>query len=364
MMEHLADRLRHASRIDLRSLSIYRIIFGSMLLFVFLPQFSWIGDLPPTLFKPPLFSIANLFSGFPPKVFFQVIDGLILLSLIGLTMGFFTRMCTFILLVALILGFSFQYSLGKIDHPILFISVLFLMLFNNWGAWYSADRWLGRTTNEKEHTDLSLLAVIAAFGFFTAGYSKALNWIDFDLTTSGVLSWVETFYYTQGLDKLLIPWAIDFREPIFWELLDATAVIFELGFLFAIFHRNTLYLWLGMWCLFHFINSFLLFLPFEINWLVVTAFISWNEFRRGGLLRRAYPVLIVSLAGLGIVLIKILAWSAPPIDITTVRTVIQGVIWLLLSMLFLYILKVGPGRIAPVSSTGGDRSEARLVKSA
>ena len=41
---------------------------------------------------------------------------------------------------------------------------------------------------------IALMALLVAFGFFSAGLPKALKWIDFDLSTSGVRSWVSIIF--------------------------------------------------------------------------------------------------------------------------------------------------------------------------
>lgn len=47
----------------------------------------------------------------------------------------------------------------------------------------------------KGTADSSFLGILIAFGFLTAGWAKAFSWIDFDLTTSGFLSWFYSGYF-------------------------------------------------------------------------------------------------------------------------------------------------------------------------
>ena len=191
-----------------------------------------------------------------------------------------TRSSTILLLTLLLIGNSFQYSLGKIDHVILYPCVLFVMCFQNWGECFSVDS-LRKGQHENvgdplsKTANLSLLGIFIAFGFFTAGFGKALSWVDFDLSTSGFLSWLYRGYYNFGSDRLLAPLAIQINLPLLWELVDYSAVIFELGFCVAILGRRSWYRWLTMACLFHLMNCLLLNIPFNHNTLAYLAFVPW-----------------------------------------------------------------------------------------
>lgn len=119
------------------------------------------------------------------------------------------------------------------------------MIFMDWGRFLSVDslirkrkRSLSVDKTQTASTHLSMLGILIAFGFLTAGYGKALNWIDFDLSTSGVLSWLYNSYFTLGRDELLAPYAIQIESRWLWEITDLSGVLFELGFLVALFWRR------------------------------------------------------------------------------------------------------------------------------
>ncbi|MGB7485145.1 MAG: hypothetical protein WA901_03075, partial [Phormidesmis sp.] len=61
-------------------------------------------------------SIGSLLKAFPPSPFFQAIDIAIGVCTVTLLLGFCTRLSTTLLLGLIVIGSTFQYSLGKIDH--------------------------------------------------------------------------------------------------------------------------------------------------------------------------------------------------------------------------------------------------------
>ncbi|MEM9162207.1 MAG: hypothetical protein AAGC54_03965 [Cyanobacteria bacterium P01_F01_bin.4] len=274
----IETQIRIATRVEARSLSFFRIVFGVFTMLFLWRRYVWLGAVPDAFFNPPLLSITSFFWRFPPAPFFQGIDLLVGICTVTLTIGLMTRASTLGLLVLLLLGNNFQFSLGKIDHTILYPCVLLVMCFQNWGAFFSVDALRQRLSPSRqldEAANLSLLGLFIAFGFFTAGFGKALNWVDFDLSTNGFLSWLYRGYYNFGSDQLLAPLAIQVNLPILWELVDYSAVIFELGFCVAILGRRSWYLWLTIACLFHLMNCLLLNIPFNDNAIAYLAFIPW-----------------------------------------------------------------------------------------
>lgn len=301
----LEKRIELATRTDVRSLCFFRILFGLFSILLVWPSYSWIGYAPDAFLNPPVLSIASLFSSFPSPQFFLAIDIGIFITVITLAMGLFTRTSTVLLLVLMLAGKSFQYSFGKIDHDILYLCVLFVMAFQDWGRFLSVDSLLQRNKRnfsvenaQETTTDLSLLGILVAFGFLTAGFGKALNWADFNLSTSGVLSWLYRGYFTQGQDKLLAPFAIQLESPWLWEIADLSGVVFELGFLVALFWRRTWHVWLTIACGFHLINCLLLNISFDRHAIVYLAFVPWISFAIVNGVCFKYPkVLLIALSG-------------------------------------------------------------------
>ena len=280
-LSNVEFRLKSVGRIDVESLCIFRVMFGLFTILLFWRRYAWLGAVPDAFFKPPIFSLAALFNSFPPAAFCQFIDIAVGICTLTLTLGCLTRISTVLLLLLLLIGNSFYFSLGFINHEILYLCVLLVMCFQDWGRMFSVDALLqGRTATAettRPMTSLWLLIILIAFGFFTSGYGKAFSWIDFDLTTSGFLAWFYDGYFTLGRNQLLAPLVLKIHAPLLWELLDISAVVFELGFLVAMWTRRSWYAWLTIACFFHLANCLLLNISFTANAVAYMAFVPWSQ---------------------------------------------------------------------------------------
>jgi len=132
----IEGKIRKATQIDLKSLCCFRVVFGLFVMLFLWSKYAWLGAVPDAIFSPPMLSLASLFREFPSPFFFHAIDLAIGISTITLTIGLFTRLSTVLLLTLLIIGNSFSYSLGKIDHSILYPCVLLTMSFQDWGTMF------------------------------------------------------------------------------------------------------------------------------------------------------------------------------------------------------------------------------------
>lgn len=262
--------------VDGNSLAVYRFLFSGWMMLFGPPQYAWLGEVPKAFYSAPPLSIASFFDTFPDASFFRLLDGVIAASLIFVAVGFLTRLSTGVLLVSLLVGNSFQYSFGKIDHAILVQCVLLVMIFANWGRSLSIDQLIFQRRFRGDPS-IWLLALLLAFGFFSAGFGKAINWIDFDPRWNGFLNWLYSGYYTLGRQDLLAPVAINIRPLWIWELADISAVVFELGFLVAILRHRWLMTWLAIACAFHLTNCLVLNIPFSIYAICYLAFVPWTK---------------------------------------------------------------------------------------
>ncbi|MFG6104606.1 hypothetical protein D0962_11080 [Leptolyngbyaceae cyanobacterium CCMR0082] len=282
-LDSLEAQIKQSTRIDATSLCLFRVVFGLFTLFLRWPSFRWLSTVPDAFYNPPIFSLSSFLAGFPHAFVFYGIDFCLSVFIVALLIGLFTRFATVALLTTLIVANSFQYSLGKIDHGgVLYLCVLLVMSFQDWGRYFSVDSLLfyGRQVHQessKPHKNLYFLALLIAFSFFTAGFGKALAWVDFDLSTSGFLSWLYSGYFSYGRTHLLAPFIVGLDLPLLWELIDYSAVLFELGFLLAMFWRRAWYVWLALGCFFHLSNSLLLNIPFNTNAIAYLAFIPWSQ---------------------------------------------------------------------------------------
>jgi hypothetical protein len=155
--------------------------------------------------------------------------------------------------------------IGKIDHDILTLVILPCMVLADWGRYYSLDA--KRRRDEPSTTGtargLALFAVLLAFGMFSGGFPKALAWIDFDLDTSGVLSW----YFPQAiaLDRgLFLAPHVSAFPAVLLEAADYLGALLEVSAFAALLHSRRLWLvWLVFVSVFHLLNVLLLNINFS-----------------------------------------------------------------------------------------------------
>ena len=263
-------------RIDGNSLAFYRILFCIFFGVLAVSSYDWIGEVPKAFFEPPMLSIASFFNTFPDKPFFLFLNVVIHVSLVLVALGLFTRVSTGVLLAATVIGNNFHFSFGKVDHAILVQCVLLVMLVINWGQSLSIDQILFKRRSRND-SSIWLIAVFLAFGFFTAGFGKALVWIDLDFKTNGFLAWLYSGYYNLGRQNLLASTVIGIRPLWIWEFADISAVVFELGFMIAIFRRRSMMAWLLIACVFHLINCLVLNIAFSSYTICYLAFVPWSK---------------------------------------------------------------------------------------
>ncbi|RNI26252.1 hypothetical protein [Rufibacter latericius] len=260
---------------NVKSLSAFRIVVGFFLLAGYVPNFSWIAAAPQALFTPPLFSLATLFDGFPGHSFFYVLDGIVLLSLVCVILGIKARASTLVFLAACLVGLNFNFSFGKIDHSILIYALLLCMAFSGWGKHLAL--WPDKESRvDSPSKSLSLLSILLCFAMFSAGFEKAISWLDLDPTQNGFMGWFRDGYYTLDRHYLLARY-VNYFPPALLEIFDYTAVVFELSPLFFLLHsRKAWRLWLLVACIFHVTNTFLLNIPFMANSMVYLAFTDFT----------------------------------------------------------------------------------------
>ncbi|MEN2281723.1 hypothetical protein AAGF08_06250 [Algoriphagus sp. SE2] len=265
--------MKESTQMPLQSLVVLRILTGLFFLIIYSPFFFWIGEVPQVFFYPPILSLANLFSGFPPAYFFYVLDILITLALLGVTLGYKAKFSGIAASLLLFIGFNWQYSMGKIDHNILLLTFLGLMSFSGWGTKAALVPDTPEPEGRKEKVT-SLLAVLLCFGMFSAGFLKAYVWIDFDPTMNGFLRWYYSGLYGKETDYFLIKYLQEL--PFWWlDIMDYGGVVFELSpFLFLLLGRKSWRLWLLGATLFHLMNLLILNIPFTPSFIIYLTFLN------------------------------------------------------------------------------------------
>lgn len=282
----------------IESVAIFRIIAGFFLFFFYSPAFQWVGEIPSAFYNPPLLSISFFFQGFPPVEIFAILDISLLVCMLCMILGIRARIFTRLYVFLAVFGYSFQYSLGKIDHTILLLAMLAAMSFSGWGTKFAVVPDKVKKSDSLEKS-VALLAVLLCFAFFTAGFEKALNWLNLDLSKSGSAYWFQSGFYAMGRTHLLAP--AGEKIPFFvFKIMDYSAVVFELiPLLCLLISRRAWITWLGIACIFHLINLLLLNIPFFLQAIIYLAFLDYSRLYRLVSLKRRMIVIggVVALIG-------------------------------------------------------------------
>jgi hypothetical protein len=271
------QRLEDTCSNDARSLGLFRIFWGPYILLFCAPYSAFVGQVPQSFYNPPVLSLAFLFAGFPPYWLMLAGDLVRIWLVVLITIGVKTRVCTIVLCLLTFILTNFVYSFGKINHDTLVWAVALCLAFTDWGVPYALvpDR---RINPKVAARALATAGVLIAFAMFTAGLDKARHWINFDLSTSGFLSWFYGGYYTLDRKLLLAPVVLKFPSWLL-KILDYAAVAFELSpFFFLLAGRAAWRAWLLVASCFHLANALLLNIPFLAHVIVYLPFVSFARF--------------------------------------------------------------------------------------
>ena len=161
----LADRLDRwmfsAFELSPRGAAIYRMLFAAgVLLAIKPPVWGYIADYPDSFFSPPFGVTFFFFTGFPPPLYFQALNVVLVFAAVALVFGWHTRVASFALAASIFAGNAWSYSFGKINHDILFIVVPLVMGFSGWGDALSVDA--TRRKGPPQHQCLAARAARAA----------------------------------------------------------------------------------------------------------------------------------------------------------------------------------------------------------
>lgn len=268
-------------RVTPKGLGLYRIAYAAFALLFVAPghttysDFSPLASLPDVFYHPPPGPMQML-PGFPPALFFEGLHVLLALSLSAVLFGFCTRTASVTTTVLFLIGYGFSYSLGKVNHNMLFVLLPALMSLSNWGAAYSFDAQAGRTARAVASWPIVLVTLVTGFAMFTAGFPKILGgWLD--PSTQAAQSRLVHQFFIKGRQDLLAPWALQFDSPVLWELFDIATVCFEIGFLFAILHPTTTRLFAVGGLAFHTGVMAVLNIAFLVNLIVYAAVLPWSR---------------------------------------------------------------------------------------
>lgn len=263
-------------------LGLFRIFTALFFLFFLMPNASYYSELalfPADFYNPPPGPMMVLDS-FPPAWFFFVVHYLLVISWIGVLVGYKTRLMSLAAAGFTLILLGFIFSIGKVNHQMLLILLPAIMAFSGWGRAYSVDERHAKTINGANGWTFVLLALFIGFMFFTAGFPKFLGgWLQGDsLATKGHLL---NQYFVRGRTEMLSGYMVEFDSPFFWGVLDWATVLFEAGFLIAAFRAGWTRLFVCIAVLFHFSTMLTLNIGFLVNFPAYAAFLPWDKIELG-----------------------------------------------------------------------------------
>lgn len=269
--------------VDAAGLGLFRMAYAAFALFIIAPghdaytNLVALAELPDAMFAPPPGPM-QLFRGFPPVIVAEGILLLLNLALAALLIGYRTRLASISTAVLFLLVYGFSYSLGKINHNLLFVLVPIVMAGSGWGGDLSYDAQF-HDRREPRAWPLMLLAVIVGFAMFTSGFAKLLGgWLD--LSTQAAYGHLLKHFFVRGRVDLLAPYAVGLESRTLWEVFDYATVLFELGFLLSISSARSFRWFVAAAVVFHFGIMLILNISFHFNLIVYAAFADWPTMGR------------------------------------------------------------------------------------
>ena len=242
----------HSHPLTVRDLAIYRILYASFAMLMAVPRGLWLEHLPDVFFSPPA-SLAAIVAAPLPFEYVQLLNVLLALSLAALLIGWYTRTASISATVLMILLNTWIYSPGKINHDILFVLVPAVMAFSGWGEAYSIDA-RRRTKINADSTEgswtVTLMSLLIGIALFTAGWAKlSTGWLD--LGSYATYGHLLINYHVTGRHPWGADLALQIKNTWFWEALDWSTVLFEVGFLPAVLSRRSFLFFCALAAIFH-----------------------------------------------------------------------------------------------------------------
>jgi len=267
--------------VRLIDLAVYRILYASYVLLTCLPVAMWLPHAPRAFFSPPL-SLAALFSTFPPAWLLVTLNVLLAFFLSLLLIGWYTRVASVATSLALLVLESWAYSLGKIDHDILLVITPLVLACSGWGDAVSLDA-LQRPVRDRNTPrgswPLALLALLIGSAMFIAGWIKVSSgWLA--ASTRSTYGHLLYNFFVMGRSTWLAERSLGIDSFWLWKSADWFTVVLELGFICAMFRKQTMRIFIALACLFH-CGVWLLFnIVFAPNVIVYGAFVSYADVPR------------------------------------------------------------------------------------
>jgi predicted DCC family thiol-disulfide oxidoreductase YuxK/uncharacterized membrane protein YphA (DoxX/SURF4 family) len=259
------------------------VLIALALLVMVYPRYVWVAGFPSSFYAPAP-GLGMFFTGLPPRwLLWLILTAAVTLTL-ALLVGWRARVAGLALAAVFLVGNTFEYSLGKINHDdLLLVVVLLTMSFSGWERRYSVDARRGVRLAPAAAWPLAMLALLVGFAMFSAGLPKALGgWLD--PATQSAQAHLLRNYYILERSTWLGGLALDHVPAVGWEALDWATVVLELGFLAAAFSRRAMLAVCGMAVFLHAAIYFTMDIAFYANGVAYAMFVDWSRvFARWGL---------------------------------------------------------------------------------
>ena len=313
-------------------LAAFRIAYALLALVAVAPgagpyaRFHALGRLPDALFAPPPGPMM-VFGGFPPEALLLCVEIGLTAGLVALLVGYRTPLASVLVGVGWLVGFGFSYSLGKVNHNLIFVLAPLIMAGSGWGERCSVDtarrRDRPQTPPERGAWRLALLALLVGFGWATAGASKLVGgWLD--PSSSAAQGHFLRQVYVNGRADLLAARVANAEGGVPWKLMDWGTVAFEIGFVVAVLRGAWMRAYVVLALFFHTTTLLLMNIAFVPMLAVYPAFMGlgrhaqrierWAGPRLAKAARRE-PVVLVGVALLAAMIFGVnraAFWHHPP----------------------------------------------------
>lgn len=266
------------SPVGVADLAWFRILFAAAALILW-PTYSWIASYPDAFFAPPPGPFA-LLSGFPPLAVLVALDVVIRVAFAMVLVGAFTRTASVAVTVLMMVGEGISFSMGKIDHSIMFVLVPLFFGIAGWGDARSLD---ARRQSRRGQSDAlrfaaapRLFAAAAGVAFLTSAVVKVRGgWVDLSTQASYAYQIQQT--NGGGKDDWFAPILPDVHVPVLWETLDLATVALEGLLILCVLWWRAWRVGLALICFFH-LGVYLSFnISFWMNILAYAAFVPWSR---------------------------------------------------------------------------------------
>lgn len=302
--------------------AIFRVIYAAAMLLT-VPDFRWLDAYPDSMFDPPLGPFM-LLNGFPGEWFLASLEVAVVLFATAVLFGIFTRSASVLLTLTLLVGYGFSYSLGKIDHNILFVLLPALMALADWGRSMSWDALHRSPPQAQPQWPLRLVAVLIGIGFATAAAPKVLTgWLSTSSQATQGHFWGGVIVYDRT--DLLANQFLLINNGFFWELLDWSTVFIEASVLIAVLSWRSTRIVLAVLTLFHLGVLLMMNIAFYTNVVAYGAVFLWSRLTPRSVDRVALSVRWSWAMPTAAALVATLAFIAHDrLELT--RTIAQGIV--------------------------------------